>query len=270
MNQDIWIWDLVHKKLTRLTFEKDGAGNPLWTPDGKRIAFSSVPSESQVRVYWQAADGTGAPELLSVVPERNAIPSSWASGGNTLVLTDISPGFLGYEIGMLTMKGDRARKALLPSKYRETQPQISPDGRWMAYVSDESGSSEVYVRPFPDVNKGGKWQISTSGGDSPLWSKDGRELLYRNGDAAMAVSVKAESDFSFQTPLVLFRGNYVSVNLNPAGNELKPWDISPDGKHFLMMKAAGSNAAVGEGPRRINIVLNWFEELKQRLPTGKK
>ena len=111
------------------------------------------------------------------------------------------------DIGMLSMEGDHARKPLLQEKYSETEPQISPDGRWMAYASNESGKSEVYVRPFPDVNKG-KWQVSTSGGNSPLWSPDGRELFYRSGDAAMAVRVETEPTFKPGKPTVLFRGTY--------------------------------------------------------------
>ena len=163
---------------------------------------------------------------------------------------------------MLSMEGDHARKPLLQEKYDEVQPEISHDGRWMAYTSNESGATEVYVRPFPEVNKG-KWQASTGGGDSPLWSPDGRELFYLNGDAVMAASVQTDPSFNLVgTPKVLFRGKYVGAL--PAGGT--PWDISPDGKRFLMMKESGSTPLAGGGPRKINIVLNWTEELKQRVP----
>ena len=163
------------------------------------------------------------------------------------------------------MEGDHKWRPLLQAKYNEAQPQISPDGRWMAYTSDESGQYEVYVRPFPEVEKG-RWQVSTSGGDNPLWSRDGRELLYRSGDAVMAVSVKTEPAFSLETPKILFRGTYVSSNLS-SSYDLVTWDISPDGKRFLMMKPMQSTdkAPEAEVPRRINIVLNWFEELKQKV-----
>jgi Tol biopolymer transport system component len=163
---------------------------------------------------------------------------------------------------MLSMGGDRKFKSLLNEKYHEAQPQISPDGRWMVYTSDESGQNQIYVRPFPDVNSG-RWQISTSGGDSPLWSRDGRELFYRNGDAVMAVSVKTAPTFSIETPKILFRGTYVSNVLRAGNYDFATWDVSPDGKRFLMMKEQGSSAG---GPRKINIVLNWLEELKQRVP----
>jgi len=133
----------------------------------------------------------------------------------------------------------------------------------MAYTSNESGENEIYVRPFPDVNKA-RQQISTAGGDSPLWSPDGRELFYRNGDEVMAVAIETEPTFKAGKPETLFRGTYASLFLL----DQHPWDISrPDGKHFLMMKefTPDGTPAAG-GPRKINIVLNWIEELKQRVP----
>ena len=150
--------------------------------------------------------------------------------------------------------------------YNEAQPRISPDGRGMAYSSNESGKYEVYVRPFPDVDKG-RWQVSKAGGDSPLWSRDGGEIFYRSGDAVLAVSVKTDPSFSFGAPKPLFHGTYVSSNFI-GSSETTSWDLSPDGKRFLMMKETGSGAS--EAPRRINIVLNWLEELKQRVPAGTK
>jgi Tol biopolymer transport system component len=132
----------------------------------------------------------------------------------------------------------------------------------MAYESNESGNFEVYVCAFPDVNKG-KWQISTDGGDGPLWSPDGRELFYHNGDSFMAVGVETEPTFKPGNPKILFKGKYLF-----SGNEYVFWDISPDGKRFLMLKQVASTeeAPVAVSPREINIVLNWFEELKQRVP----
>jgi dipeptidyl aminopeptidase/acylaminoacyl peptidase len=163
---------------------------------------------------------------------------------------------------MLSMEGDHARKPLLQEKYNELYPRVSPDGRWIAYASNESGKNEVYVRPFPDVNKG-KWQVSTNGGDSPLWSPDGRELFYHTGDAAMAVRVETDPTFKPGKPAVLFRGTYYS----PIAG-ITAWDISPDGKRFLMLKGVPSTAkpAAPEAPGKINVVVNWTEELKQRVP----
>jgi hypothetical protein len=131
----------------------------------------------------------------------------------------------------------------------------------------------VYVRLFPDVSKA-KSQVSTSGGDNPLWSPDGRELFYRNGDSVMSVSVKTDPAFSLEKPKTLFRGTYVSVDPAGLGNAVEQWDISRDGKIFLMMKPpqAASGASTAEAPNttapqpKITIVVNWFEELKQRVP----
>ena len=148
------------------------------------------------------------------------------------------------------------QKLLLQEKSNPVLPRISPDGRWIAYQSNESGKSEIYVRSFPDVTQG-KWQVSTSGGNTPLWSPDSRELFYRSGDATMAVPVETVPTFKPLIPTALFRGNYSRAS----------WvdetylDISPDGKRFLMMKEVEA-----EAPRKINIVVNWFEELKKRVP----
>ncbi len=263
-NRDIWIWDLVHKTLTRLTFEGSNQ-NPLWTPDGKRIAFYSR-RQAVLSIYWKAADGAGKDELLrSTSGMPTSFPASWADNGKTLVLAEWMALVNGFDIGMLSIEGDRKWKPLLNEKYHEAQPQISPDGRWMVYTSNESGQNQIYVRPFPDVNSG-RWQISTTGGDSPLWSKDGKELFYRNGDAVMVVSVKTAPTFSLETSRTLFRGTYVG-NVFMVGNpDFVTWDVSPDGKRFLMMKEQGTAASGSSGPRKINIVLNWLDELKQRVP----
>ena len=167
------------------------------------------------------------------------------------------------------MEGKREIKGLLQEKHAELEPQISPDGRYVAYQSDESGKGEIYVRSFPDVNKG-KWQVSSNGGNSPLWSPDGRELFYRSGDATMAVEVQTDPTFKHGNPKILFKWMYSSSTI---GNiTFTPWDISPNGKKFLMIKPSGAPASAAEKPAtapprpKINIVLNWTEELKQRVP----
>ncbi len=163
------------------------------------------------------------------------------------------------------MEGDHALRPLLTGRQHERNPRISPDGRWMAYCSNESGQMEVYVRAFPEVEKGGRWQVSPGGGENPLWSPDGKELYYRGGESVMAVSVKTEPVFSRETPKMLFRGPYVSPSYQFLGLLYNSWDLSPDGKHFLMMKEAGATQPTGDGPRKINIVMNWTEELKRAL-----
>jgi serine/threonine-protein kinase len=267
-NSDIWVWDMMRNTTTRLTFDKTHALLPLWTPDSRQISFSSHREESH-GVYLKSADGTGKDERLPPVKGRNIFPAFWTGSGKVL-LAEIAPlGSASFDIGALSM-GDGINqewKLLMQEQYVEVQPRVSPEGRYMAYTSNESGRSQVYVRPFPDVDEGGRWQISTGGGDSPLWSREGGELFYRNGDAAMVVSVKTQPAFSLETPKLLFRGMYVPSNIKTNDPQSNTWDISPDGKRFLMMKESGSSESAARGPRRINIVLNWFEELKQRVPT---
>jgi serine/threonine protein kinase len=255
---DIWIWDIVRETMTRLTFNEAGE-YPLWSRDGQRIAFWSFTTEA---VYWKAADGIGEDEKLGSVPGQSILPWSWSGDGKTLVTRDGSP-TVGENIGSISIEGDHERRPLLQEKYNEGQPEISPDGRWMAYTSNESGKNEIYVRPFPEVNKG-RWQISTAGGGDPLWSPNGRELFYRNGDAVMAVAVETEPAFKAGKPDTLFRGTY--IRFSPL--EGHPWDISRDGKRFLMLKEVASTGkpAAAKSTQKINIVVNWFEELKQRVP----
>ena len=260
-NVDIWIWDFARGTLTRLTFDAKSA-YPLWTPDGKRIVFRSS-REGNPAVYWKAADGTGEDEKLGSVPKRALLPYSWSSDGKTMVLTE-SVGDKRDIVALLT-EGDRARKVLLHETQTEATPQISPDGRWMAYVSDESGRYEVYVRAFPEVNKG-KWQISTSGGTFPIWSRDGRELFYRSGDAIMVLAVKTQPTFIPGKPEPLFKG--VIDPWSGITSVYDFWDISTDGKRFLLVRSVESAAAASAAatPAKINIVLNFFEELKQKAP----
>jgi serine/threonine protein kinase len=256
----ICIWNVDGETMTPLTLEQGTLNmDPLWTKDGKRIVYSSRSKSFNFGgfgIYWKAADGTGEVEKLASLPGRGLFPRSWSRDGKTLVIWEnTSPEQ--QDIGLVSMEGDHARKPLLQEKYTEKDPRISHDGRWMAYSSNESGKYEVYVRPFPDVNKG-KWRVSTGGGNTPLWSPDDRELFYRSGDAAMAAPVETEPTFKSGNPRVLFHATFPG----PLGKEMTDfayWDIHPDGKRFLMLKNA-------EAPRKINIVVNWTEELKQRVP----
>jgi eukaryotic-like serine/threonine-protein kinase len=170
-------------------------------------------------------------------------------------------GGTGANIGALSVEGDRKWTPLLQEKHSEGQPKVSPDGRWIAYNSTESGKDEIYVRPFPEVNKG-RWQVSTGGGNTPLWSRDGRELFYRNGDSVLAVGVQTAPIFEAGKPQVLFEGKYVGLSFIDG----HPWDVSPDGKRFLMIKEPRSAPSSDSSPSKINVVLNWLEELKQRVP----
>jgi serine/threonine-protein kinase len=260
----IWQYDLARETLTRLTFEGNNNVAPSWTPDGKRIAFISNAAAPQ-NIFWLLADGSGGLERLTT-SQYTQVPMSWSADGQMLAFLEVNPS-TGYDIWVLRM-GDpsassgQVRKAepFLRTSFNESVPRFSRDGHWLAYISNESGRYEVYVQPFP--GPGGKWQISTEGGTEPLWNPNGRELFYRSGNKIMAVDVTTQPGFAAGTPRKLFEGPYLPSPLtNPN------YDVSPDGQRFLMLKPSESAEAA---PTQINVVLNWFEELKRRVPTGGK
>jgi serine/threonine-protein kinase len=156
---------------------------------------------------------------------------------------------------------DRKTERFLETPSFEDAPQFSPDGRWLAYTSDESGRMEIFVKPYP--GPGGKWQISTDGGTEPLWNHNGRELFYRNGDRMMAVDISTQPGFAAGKPRQLFERHYLA---NPIGNARPNYDISADGQRFLMVKPVDQEEAART---QINVVLNWTEELKRLVPPEK-
>jgi serine/threonine protein kinase len=271
---DIWIWDFHRENRTRLTFEGT-ASVPLWTPDSKRIIYTVLrETENSIGICSKAADGTGEAERIYSGASEALYPFSSSIDWKTLVLWAITRDPPNSNVAALSMEGEHERTPLLQKDYNEGYPKISPDGRWMAYQSDESGKTEVYVSSFPDVTQG-KWLISTNGGDSPLWSPDGKELFYRSGDSFMAVDVETDPVFKLGKPKVLFRGTYSSLRASTLGPTLMQeifWDIHPDGKRFLMVKPQATTGesstedSTEEIPRKINVVLNWSEELKERVP----
>jgi serine/threonine-protein kinase len=260
-DQNIWIWDDVRKNLFKLTFDESGKMTPVWTPDGKKIAFYS--NREGGGIYWKNSDATGEVEKVASDPDRILTPYSWSRDGKSLVVQEVVSQ-TNVDLSMLSMEGDRKRIPLLQTEYVEGQPKVSPDGKWIAYASNESGRNEICVRPFPEVEKG-KWPVSTNGGSCPLWSPDGRELYYLGDDnSVMAVSVETSPTFGFGVPRILFQSRYVGFSVNGG----TPWDIHPEGDRFLMMKEPGTDSAgdILGSSRRINIVLNWSEELKKRVP----
>jgi eukaryotic-like serine/threonine-protein kinase len=156
---------------------------------------------------------------------------------------------------------DRKQEPFLRTRFTEGAPAFSPDGRWIAYVSNESGRPEIYVQPYP--GPGGKRQISTEGGAEPVWNPNGRELFYRSGNRMMAVDVTSQPTFSAGRPRMLFEGQYFAVQFPLTA---AAYDVSADGQRFLMVKETESSTAVTQ----INVVQNWFEELKERVPAGKQ
>ena len=184
--------------------------------------------------------------------DRGDVASSWSPDGQTLAYQESTPG-AGFDLWVYRLSDHKAQP-FLQTRFNEIAPRFSPDGRWLAYASDESGRYEIYVQPYP--GPGGKWQISTDGGTEPVWAHNG-ELLYRNADKMMAVETNTKSTFSADKPKMLFEGRYATYNTMPA------YDVTPDGQRFLLAKTGE------QGPQEINVVLNWFEELKQKIPAGK-
>jgi serine/threonine protein kinase/Tol biopolymer transport system component len=247
----IWLYDLSRDALTRLTFEGKTNVDPIWTPDGKRIVFKG----EKDHIFWQAADGSGAAEdLISGELSPNNVPGSMSPDGQELALVEDRAV---RKIWIMPLK-DRIPHMFDDSPQYETSPEFSPDGRWIVYASNESGRYEIYVRPYP--GPGGKWQISTEGGTEPVWNPKGRELFFRNGQKMMAVNYTAQPMFSADKPKMLFEGSYV---LTP--RSFPDYDVSPDGQRFLMLKAPEQ----AQAPAPINVVLNWYEELKQKTASGK-
>ena len=192
------------------------------------------------------------------------MPNSWSPDGQLLAFNEINP-ITGSDIWVL-QRGDKKAQPFLRTPFAEESARFSPDGRWLAYMSNESGRYEIYVQPYP--GPGGKWQISTDGGTEPQWNRNGRELFYRsgeNGTKLMAVEITTEARFSAGKPKMLFEGQYVLSAITRTSAMMRTYDVSPDGRRFLMIKE------IKEGERatsvtQINIVLNWTEELKQRVP----
>jgi Tol biopolymer transport system component/predicted Ser/Thr protein kinase len=251
----LWLYDLSRETLTRFTFEGIFNYAPLWTPDGKRIAFESS-KEGPLNIFWQLADGGGELERLTTSEHINA-PMSWSLDAQLLAFLEVTP-TTGVDIWVLRMS-DRKAQPFLRTPFNEGAPRFSPDGRCLAYMSDESGRYETYVQPYP--GPGGKWQISTEGGTEPVWNPNGLEMFYRSGDKMMAVDIATQPGFSAGKPRMLFEGQY-----GPSPVPIPNYDVAPDGQRFLMLKPSEQARA----PTQINIVLNWFEELKRRVPTGTK
>jgi eukaryotic-like serine/threonine-protein kinase len=253
-NRDIWIWD--QQRATLALFTKDPAGNPLlaWSRDGTQLAFGSERSGVS-NVFRQAADGSGEPELM-MASDALQMPVSYAPDGRLLV----SVGVAGQQrdIYLMNLEGKRTAVPLIHGKANELNGEVSPDGRWVAYDSDESGQFEIYVRPFPEAYGGSRWQISSAGGKQPVWSRDGKELFYRSySGAVVAVPVQMRPEFSPGRPATLFEGPYIGGS---AGGGGRTYDVAPDGR-FLMVKGEAAREAT-----KLIVVVNWFEELRRLAP----
>ena len=250
---DIWLYEFARGVSTRFTFAPSVERYPVWSPDRSRIVFASNRG-GHFDLYWKASDGTGEDELL-FKSDQDKIPTSWSRDGRFLLFTSIDPK-TSDDIWVLPLEGDPKPLPFLRTEFYERQGSFSPDGRWVAYTSTESGEFEIYVRPFspPDAaassSAGGKWQISKAGGREPLWRGDSKELFYVATDGkAMAIEVTANPAFQAGIPQPLF-------NVAPNASNLQ---VTPDGKRFLT--AAPPQQASAEIP--ITVLLNWQALLKK-------
>jgi eukaryotic-like serine/threonine-protein kinase len=262
-NQDIWVQDLGRDTMTRLTFDGKANASPIWTPDGQSVVFAG-----QQGVSWTRADGGGQPQLL-LRKKGIVFPQAFTPDGKRLAFMEATPAGIN-DLFTVPIEGSRtALKAgkpevLLQTPFNERFPMFSPDGRWVAYESNESGADEIYVRAFPEAaSGGGKWPISSGGGTYPMWSRSGRQLFFESLDhhrVMMTAYTVQGSSFVAEKPRVWSERQLNRVNRNIA--------LAPDGKRFAVILPAeetGSNQARG----RVTYIENFFDELRRKVPTGK-
>jgi serine/threonine-protein kinase len=263
---DIWVYEWERDTLTRLTFKGDSNRNSVWTPDGRRIVYRSAEKGSADNLWWIRADGGGDAQRLTE-SKIVQIPWSWSPDGKTLAFHQLDP-TTNWDIMTMSVEGSEKTgwkpgepKSFVNASAVEVYPAFSPDGRWIAYFSNESGPGEVYVRPFP--GPGGKWQISTGGGALPEWSRNGKELFYRTFDSKIMVVNYTTSGDSFHAdkPRLWSPGQFTGreTALNYA--------LHPDGKRFAVFKAP--NATETAPIKNVSFIFNFFDELRRKVTAGK-
>jgi Tol biopolymer transport system component len=247
---DLWSYDLRGRPPIRLAVTGDNR-NAVWSPDGREVVFRSITQGNQYNIQKLPADGSVlTPRPLRTEPTVG-LARAWSAAGELFVVRTPSGN---ADIVVMAADGTGGVREVVATEYAETDPALSPDGKWLAYVSTRTGRTEIWVQGYPD---GVPVRISTNGGFEPRWSPDVRELYYRQGTALMAVAVRAEGqELSFDSPVELFRGFMAIPDAT-----VSSYDVAPDGR-FLMMQAPGLDAA-GES---IIVVQNWIEEIKARVP----
>ncbi|MEE8218631.1 MAG: hypothetical protein V3S03_06660, partial [Vicinamibacteria bacterium] len=246
---DIWVRDLRRGVTSRFTFNEDDDRNPMWSPDGSRIAFESV-RDGQPDIAVKAVGGTGEVEVL-LEAEGIQSPSSWSPDGTHLLYYHLDSK-TSWDIYVLPLVDDRTPRPFIKTPFVELRSRFSPDGRWVAYQSNESGRFEIYVQAFP--GPGGKWQISTAGGQEPQWGPDGTELFYLSPDRNLVrVEVQTGERFEAGIPEAMFPVSLRSLTTN------NRYLVAPDGERFLML-----NSLVEDTTPPTTVVVNWTAELENR------
>ena len=239
----ITILDLEREVTTRLTFGSSGGMNPAWSRDGRYVVYNGA-----LGIFRKATNG-GAPEELLLRSPTLAVPKDWSPDGRYLIYAQINPG-TGADLFALPIgQPDPHPLVLAQTPATEDQGQFSPDGHWVAYTSNESGQSEIYVIPFPPAPNGSRWLLSKGGGVMPRWRRDGKELFYISPDwKMMAVDVTTSPTFQSGTPKALFDTQMVDTGIRTGPMS---WDISPDGKRFLIIS---DNS---QATSSLNVIMNW-------------
>jgi serine/threonine-protein kinase len=250
---DLWSLALGSGSFKRLTFEQTNFA-PLWTPDNRRIVFSSDLAGAPLNLYWKAADGSDKAERLTTSSNLQ-FPGTFTPDGRTLLYWEIDPTTRNniWALDVNEPAATRQPRPVLHTDVDETQPTLSPDGRWLAYTRKEAGQWQIYVQSFPDLQ--GKWQISTEGGMEPVWSRNGKELFYRADNKIMAVTIATATGFQASPPQPVFTG-LSSFNV---GILLPTYDVSPDGQRIVMLKGEREAA-----PTQFHAIVNWFTELQKK------
>lgn len=258
-DRDAYLWDPRTRALTR--FSIDPSGNPLvaWSPDGRMLAYGTG-RYGAITPVLQAVDGSSGPRRL-MHNDRLRVPFQFTADGRLLVSGDV-PG-RGRDVFALALDGSGREEPIVHESGNEVNAHISPDGHWIVYDSDQTGQYEIYVRPYPDAYSGPARRISAAGGRQPMWSRDGREIFFRDFEGAMlAVPVRLQPGFSAGEPERLFpNARYWGSGRIMSG---RTFDLSPDGRRFLMIKLEPDQ--VGEGQGGLVVVLNWFDELQRLVP----
>jgi serine/threonine-protein kinase len=267
---DIWVWDLARETLTPLNLDPAVDLAPVWTQDSRNIIWSSSRGGGNPNVYLQAADGTGAVERLTTNERAQFATAVTPDGSRFILFSPSAASGIGAlaAVDLFTAALDGRGQPpvpLLQSSAQKLAGEVSPDGHWLAYQSDESGRPEVFVRPFPDVDSG-RWQVSTEGGTRPAWSRQGNELFYLDAsDKLTAIRFQASgTTFTPGKPARLLNERYVAGSTT-RGYDLRSYDVAVDGQRFLMLKETAGGSAAAPLPT-MTVVMNWVEELKSRVP----
>jgi Tol biopolymer transport system component len=260
-DNDIWVWDTARETLARVTTDSGIDQSPIWSADGRSLVFSSQAGDGSGSLHRQAADGSGKVERLFDNP-NTARPSGVSSNTARIVYNEARL-VTGLDVLELSLTGERQTKPLIATPFAERNAEISPNGRWLAYESNESGRFDVYVRPYPDTDRG-REQVSSGGGLQPVWSRTGDELFYLAPGALMSVKIGDGVQWSASPPAEVFRRVYYR---GAGSGTSRAYDVSPDGKRFLMIKDLNADRAAA--PASIVVVRHWFEELRRLVPAAR-